>query len=73
MKKKKKMEEKWRKNETVFASGTENKDESIRELEGKNLLLDPWYVLVHGTGPYKVGQPNRGLHLLSKGRASVRG
>lgn len=42
-----------RKCKTLFASGTENKDE---ELEGKNLLLDPWYVLVHGMGPYKVGQ-----------------
>jgi len=35
-------------------------DKGIRELEGKNLLLDPWYVLVHGMGPYKVGQPYRG-------------
>lgn len=46
-------QKKWRKCKTLFASGTENKDE---ELEGKNLLLDPWYVLVHGMGPYKVGQ-----------------
>lgn len=27
---------------------------------GENLLLDPWYVLVHGMGPYKVGQPYTG-------------
>lgn len=30
-------------------------DEGVRELEGKNLLLDSWFVLVHGMAHTMLG------------------
>lgn len=29
--------------------------QGVRELEGKNLLLNPWFVLVHGTAHTMLG------------------
>lgn len=57
------MEEKW---DTVFNQALKKKKKKkktrrrYKRAGGENLSLDPWYVLVHGMGPYKVGQPYRG-------------